>query len=70
MDKKIDQLDAALAKPLAPNTVKSEVLSIGAVSGLAEAELALLVRKSGRSSGYTTDRIAVIGATVNIGFSL
>ncbi|MHB1255072.1 MAG: chymotrypsin family serine protease [Dethiobacteraceae bacterium] len=69
MEKNIYQLDAALARPLAPTTVRSEVLEIGEISGLANAELALWVKKSGRSTGYTTGRVAVIGATVNIGFS-
>ncbi|MBS3900078.1 MAG: hypothetical protein KGZ54_03220 [Dethiobacter sp.] len=69
MEKKRYQLDAALAKPLAATIVKSEVLGIGAVSGLTIAEPTLLVKKSGRSSGYTSGRVAVIGATVNIGFS-
>ncbi len=68
MEKKIYQLDAALAKPLEPESVRSDILGIGAVNGLAKAELSLLVKKSGRSSGYTTGRVAVIGATVNIGF--
>jgi hypothetical protein len=61
-----NQVDAALARPLNDADVLDEILEIGAVTGTAPAALGMAVRKSGRTTGFTTGQITVIDATVNV----
>ncbi len=63
-----NQVDAALAKPVEPGMVSDEILSIGQIVGTKEAELGLAVRKSGRTTGYTTGTIELLDATVNVSY--
>jgi len=63
-----NQVDAALARPVEPDIVSDEILSIGQISGTKEAELGLAVRKSGRTTGYTTGSIELLDATVNVSY--
>ncbi len=59
-------VDAALARPLDPSDLNSEILEIGTVTGTQEARLGMPVRKSGRSTGLTTASITVMDATINV----
>jgi hypothetical protein len=59
-------IDAALARPLDPTELNSEILEIGVVSDTLEASLGMPVRKSGRSTGLTTGTITVMDATINV----
>jgi hypothetical protein len=61
-------VDAAVARPLEDALVSDEILDIGVISGVAPAELAMAVRKSGRSSGFTTGQISVLDATVVVDY--
>jgi hypothetical protein len=61
-------VDAALAEPIKESDVKNEILQIGTVSGLAEANLGMAVKKSGRTTGYTTGTIQQIDATVKVNY--
>lgn len=63
-----NQVDAALARPVEPDMVSDEILSIGRITGTREAELGLAVRKSGRTTGYTTGTIELLDATVNVNY--
>lgn len=63
-----NQVDAALAKPMEPNMVSDEILSIGQIVGTKEAELALGVRKSGRTTGLTTGTIELVDATLSVSY--
>ena len=63
-----NQVDAALAKPVSPDVVSDEIVSIGQVAGTREAELGLQVRKSGRTTGHTTGTIELLDATVSVSF--
>ena len=64
----VNQVDAAVAKPLSDGDLSNEVLDIGEVSGVAEPALGLAVRKSGRTTEFTTGEILVLDATVSINY--
>jgi hypothetical protein len=59
-------VDAALARPLNDADVLDEILEIGTISGTTEAFLGMPVRKSGRTTGFTTGQIAVLNSTVSV----
>lgn len=61
-----NRVDAAVGKPVEGVEVLDEILEIGALEGAAPAALGMPVRKSGRTSGFTTGQILVLEATVNI----
>jgi hypothetical protein len=61
---RINQVDAAVAKPLEPKMVSPEVLGIGTPAGIIDASLEMAVRKSGRTTGVTNGTNEVIHATI------
>jgi hypothetical protein len=63
-----NQVDAALARPVEPDMVSDEILSIGQITGNREPELGLAVRKSGRTTGFTTGTIELLDATVSVSY--
>jgi hypothetical protein len=62
----VNQVDAALGKPLSSDLVTKEILEIGVPQGVTEAELGMAVQKSGRTTGLTHDRITQIDVTVQV----
>ncbi len=64
----VNRVDAALAAPVDPQMISSQILEIGAVAGTRPAELGLSVRKSGRTTGFTSGEINVLDATVTVGY--
>jgi len=64
----INRVDAALAKPVNPADLLPEILDIGAVQGTLLPALGMAVRKSGRTTGYTTGQINVIETTVTVSY--
>lgn len=64
----VNQVDAAVARPTADGEVSNEVLDIGEVSGTAEATLGMGVRKSGRTTSFTTGQVTVLEATVDVSY--
>jgi hypothetical protein len=64
----VNLVDAALARPDVDSDVLDRILEIGEVSGTRPAVLGMRVRKSGRTTGYTTGEITVIDATVNVSY--
>ncbi|UCC85355.1 MAG: hypothetical protein JSW46_07710 [Gemmatimonadota bacterium] len=60
--------DAAVARPLDEGDIKDEILEIGVVEGTTPAVLGMSVRKSGRTTGFTTGEIQVLDATVNVSY--
>ncbi len=64
----VNKVDAALARPNADSDVLDEVRHIGEISGVLEAELGMPLRKSGRTTDFTTDQVQVIDATVNVSY--
>jgi len=61
-------VDAAVARPLDDADIQDEILGIGVVEGTTPAELGMSVRKSGRTTGFTTGAIQVLDATVNVSY--
>ena len=59
-------VDAAIARPLNPDDVKDEILNIGVPQGVVEAELGMAIKKSGRTTGFTTGEIQQVDVTVNV----
>ena len=65
----VNRVDAAVAKPLSQDMVKDEILDIGVVSGITQPALGMGVRKSGRTTGFTTGEIVVVEATVSVRYN-
>jgi hypothetical protein len=64
----LNEVDAALAKPLDPSKFTGDILGIGKVSGTKAAALGMKVRKSGRTTGYTEGTVTLLNATVNVAY--
>lgn len=61
-------VDAAVARPLEEAMVSDDILEVGKVNGVASARLGMTVRKSGRSTGFTTGTVSIIDTTVTVGY--
>jgi hypothetical protein len=61
-------VDAALAKPLDASMFTGEIRGIGVVSGTKAASLGQNVRKSGRTTDFTTGTVTLLNATVNVAY--
>ncbi|MBN1147354.1 MAG: hypothetical protein JXA78_08860 [Anaerolineales bacterium] len=61
-------VDAAVARPLEDSAILDESLEIGQVSGVSAPHLGMLVRKSGRTTAFTSGAISVLDATVVIDY--
>jgi hypothetical protein len=61
-------VDCAVAKPANDADILDEIMQIGAVTAVKEAELGMSVRKFGRTTGFTTGFVRVMDATVTVGF--
>lgn len=61
-----NRVDAAIARPLEPALVRSEILEIGTISGLESGGLGMAIKKSGRTTGLTTGEIMQVDVTVNV----
>ncbi|MBN1145646.1 MAG: hypothetical protein JXA78_00210 [Anaerolineales bacterium] len=64
----VNLVDAALARPLSDGAILDEIIDIGVPNGKTAAVLGMPVRKSGRTTAFTTGEINVIEATVNINY--
>ena len=63
----IDNLvDAAIARPLKAEDVKDEILEIGPINGSGSGELGMAIKKSGRTTRFTTGEILQVDVTVNV----
>lgn len=61
-------VDAALARPLNPQSLQNEILNIGTIEGTAEGKLGMAIKKSGRTTGFTTGEIRQVDVTVNVNY--
>lgn len=59
-------VDAAIAKPLAIEDLDPHILDIGIPTGIIEAQLNMVLQKSGRTTGYTEDSVQQIDVTVDV----
>ncbi|RME50944.1 MAG: hypothetical protein D6796_01970 [Caldilineae bacterium] len=62
----INEVDAALARPLNPEAFTPDILEIGRPAGAREIGLGGAVKKSGRTTGYTEGRIIQIDVTTSV----
>ncbi len=63
-----NQVDCAIARPLDEADVSAEILEVGHVAGVREAELGMRVKKSGRTTGLTEGRITAVDAVVEVDY--
>jgi hypothetical protein len=63
---KENKVDAAIARPLNDQDVQAEILEIGTIMGLAQGELGVAIKKSGRTTGLTTGEILQVDVTVSV----
>lgn len=61
-------VDAAIAKPLDPGMLSSEIFKIGEVKGVVDAELGMEIQASGRTSGLRFGTIDQIDAIVKVDY--
>ncbi len=59
-------VDAAIARPLRDSDVSAEIIEIGTIAGTAEGEVGMAVKKSGRTTGFTTGEIEQVDVTSNV----
>lgn len=64
----VNLVDAALAKPINDSDVLDEILEIGNIEGSEEGLLGMSIRKSGRTTSFTTSQINLINATVDVNY--
>ncbi|MEJ6950660.1 chymotrypsin family serine protease [Natronospora cellulosivora (SeqCode)] len=62
-------VDAAVAKPSSNSLIKSDILQIGRVKGVRDAEVDMKVRKSGRTTGLTEGKVVAVDASVTVNMS-
>lgn len=61
-------VDCAIAQPISPGSVSTQILEIGSITGVAEGTLGMTVMKSGRTTGLTTSVIQQIDVTANVSY--
>jgi hypothetical protein len=59
-------VDAAIARPINPEDIKNEIIEIGTIQGAVDGELGMAIKKSGRTTGFTTGEIQQVDVTVNV----
>jgi hypothetical protein len=64
------RVDAALALPRQDNDLLEQNLEIGAIDGVAAAELGMEVIKSGRTTGLTNGTITILEASIRVNYGL
>lgn len=65
----VNLVDAALAAPVSPGILSSEILNIGTPAGVGTATLGSQVQKSGRTTGHTTGVVNQVEATVRVDYN-
>ena len=61
-------VDAAIARPLSDDLVEKRILEIGVPQGSGDATLGTSVKKSGRTTGFTSGEIIQIDVTVQVSY--
>jgi hypothetical protein len=64
----VNLVDGAVAKPNEDSDVLDEIIDIGKVEGSEDGYLGMSVRKSGRTTSFTTGQVNLINATVEINY--
>lgn len=66
MQEEENLVDAAIALPISAEDVSPEILEIGTIQGLADGELGMAIKKSGRTTAVTTGEILQVDVTVDV----
>jgi hypothetical protein len=61
-------VDAALARPVNVADLREDILDVGTLSGTKAGELGMAVKKSGRTTGFTTGEIQQVDVTVDVDY--
>jgi hypothetical protein len=61
-----NRVDAAIATPLNADDVKNEILNIGPIAETVAAQLGMAIKKSGRTTAFTTGEIQQVDVTANV----
>ena len=61
-------VDAAVAKPVADSAIDDDIIDIGKIDGIKQAELGMAVRKSGRTTSTTTGTVDALDVTIQVGY--
>lgn len=61
-------VDAAIARPVNPEDVVSEIMGIGVPGGTAEPQVGMKISKSGRTTKVTSGKVDQVDVMVNVGF--
>ncbi len=64
----VNEVDAAVAKPISSSLFSGEIIDIGVITGTKAAAINMKVRKSGRTTGTTTGFIEMLDATIDVGY--
>jgi hypothetical protein len=64
----VNQVDAAVARPLDDSLIRNDILEIGEVTGTTPPALGMQVQKSGRTTGHTTGEITVLDTTIDVSY--
>jgi hypothetical protein len=59
-------VDAAIARPINVRDVSDEILEIGTIQGQATGELGMAIKKSGRTTGFTSGEIQQVDVTTDV----
>ena len=62
-------MDAAVGLPLMDSLIDDTILTIGKVEGTQNAQLGMVVEKSGRTTGYNRGNVDVVEATIRVHYS-
>ena len=62
-------VDAAVVRPISMAAVGAEILEVGKIKGIAEAQASMRVKKSGRTTGLTSGTVQVMQATLRVTIS-
>jgi hypothetical protein len=67
----MNEVDAAVARPLDPSALQSDILEVGAVlgNGTKEVGLGAPVEKSGRTTGHLVGTVDLIGVTASVNYA-
>jgi len=61
-------VDAAIAEPTDSASVADELLDIGTIGGVGDAGLGTVIKKSGRTTGFTTGEVLQVSVTADVDY--
>ncbi|MDX1405305.1 MAG: hypothetical protein R3192_12240 [Woeseiaceae bacterium] len=61
-------VDAAIARPLSEADVVDDILRIGSIQGFGDVDLGAAIKKSGRTTEFTTGQILQVDVTVDVDY--